>query len=113
MCARLSGREAQCPEETVVYGTSEGLSQGRHNEDRMRRADSWLGRSEKSASGREKARTFEEETGLDCERFIFLWIAFNAAYGRELIDDDEANPDSHTWGKVAWPRINETPDSGR
>ena len=27
--------------------------------------------------------------------------------------DIEANPDSHTWGKVAWPRINETPDSGR
>ena len=113
MCARLSGREAQCPEETVVYGTSEGLSQGRHNEDRMRRADSWLGRSEKSASGREKARTFEEETGLDCERFIFLWIAFNAAYGRELIDDDEANPDSHTWGKVACPRIDEAAESGR
>ena len=97
----------------VVCGTSEGLSQGRHNEDRMRRADSWLGRSGKSATGREKARTCEEETGLDCERFIFLWIAFNAAYGRELIDDDEANPDSHTWGKVAWPRINEAPDSGR
>ena len=55
----------------------------------MRRADSWLARSEKAASDREKARTCEEKTGLDCEQFIFLWIAFNAAYGRELIDDDD------------------------
>ena len=70
-----------------VYRTSEELSQGRHNEDRMRRADSWLERSERAASDRERARTREEETGLDCERFIFLWIAFNSAYGRELIDD--------------------------
>lgn len=70
-----------------MYRTSEELPQGRHNEDRMRRADSWLERSEKAASDREKARTCEEETGLDCERFIFLWIAFNAAYGRELVDD--------------------------
>ena len=27
--------------------------------------------------------------------------------------DIEANPDSHTWGKVACPRIDEAPDSGR
>lgn len=77
-----------------MYRTSERLSHSRHNEDRMRRADSWLRRSEKSASDREKARTCEEETGLDCERFIFLWIAFNAAYGRELIDDDDPTRES-------------------
>ena len=72
-----------------VYRTSEELPQGRHNEDRMRRADSWLERSERAASDRERARTREEEIGLDCERFIFLWIAFNSAYGRELVDDDD------------------------
>ncbi len=27
--------------------------------------------------------------------------------------DIEANPDSHTWGKVACPRIDEAPDSRR
>ena len=72
-----------------VYRTSEELSQGRHNEARMRRADSWLDRSERAACDRERARTREEGIGLDCERFIFLWIAFNSAYGRELIDDDD------------------------
>ena len=40
-----------------------------HNEDRRRRADSWLAQSEKVDS--------------DDEKFIFLWIAFNAAYGGE------------------------------
>ena len=44
--------------------------QCQHNEDRMRRADSWIERSEK------------KET-KDIERFMFLWIAFNAAYGDE------------------------------
>lgn len=80
-----------------MYRTSEELSQGRHNQDRMRRADSWLERSEKAASDRKNARTREEETGLDCERFIFLWIAFNAAYGPELVDDD----DSREWKRFS------------
>ena len=80
-----------------MYRTSEELSQGRHNEDRMRRAGSWIKRSEKTASDRKNVRTGEEETGLDCERFIFLWIAFNAAYGRELVDDD----DSREWERFS------------
>ncbi len=47
------------------------ISQRQHNEDRLRRADSWLRRSEAAKD--------------DTERFIFLWIAFNAAYGRETL----------------------------
>lgn len=45
------------------------IPQRQHNEDRLRRAKSWLRRS--------------KEAKDDTERFIFLWIAFNAAYGRE------------------------------
>ncbi len=40
-----------------------------HNEDRFRRANSWIEQSKKVKS--------------DDEKFIFLWIAFNAAYGDE------------------------------
>ena len=65
--------------------TSGELPQSAHNADRIRRARSWLERSEKSASGLEKAESEEEKAGLHCEQFIFLWIAFNAAYGFELI----------------------------
>ena len=54
------------------------LHQREHNEHRMRRAFSWLERSK-------RARTDEE-------RFIFLWIAFNAAYGAESTDIDEHHP---------------------
>ena len=46
------------------------MSQIQHNIDRMRRADSWHERSRRAES--------------DNDRFIFLWIAFNAAYGSEL-----------------------------
>ena len=53
----------------MVRRSSE-ISQSEHNETRMRRAWSWLHLSEKSKSHDEK--------------FIFLWIAFNAAYGTEL-----------------------------
>lgn len=49
---------------------SRDIPQSEHNETRMRRAWSWLHLSEKSRSHDEK--------------FIFLWIAFNAAYGTEL-----------------------------
>ncbi len=56
---------------------SSEISQSEHNETRMRRAWSWLHLSEKSKSHDEK--------------FIFLWIAFNSAYGTELPDrsDDD------------------------
>ncbi len=48
-----------------------------HNQDRLRRADSWLAQSENVTS--------------DDEKFIFLWIAFNAAYGGEPSDTPEPN----------------------
>ena len=54
--------------------TAARIPQRRHNEDRLRRADSWLRRS--------------EAAGDDTERFIFLWIAFNAAYGQGVISSD-------------------------
>ena len=44
----------------------------------MRRAFTWLERSEKAQS--------------DDEKFIFLWIALNAAHGGELIGMDAKNP---------------------
>ena len=56
---------------------SRDIPQSEHNETRMRRAWSWFHLSEKSRSHDEK--------------FIFLWIAFNAAYGKEHLgtsDDD-------------------------
>ncbi len=51
------------------------ISQSEHNEHRMRRAFSWLDLSEKAQTNEGK--------------FIFLWIAFNAAYGAEptVMDD--------------------------
>ncbi len=45
-------------------------TQRKHNEDRIRRAKTWLKRSSR------KRTTI-------VERFIFLWISFNAAYGNE------------------------------
>ena len=62
--------------------TGEPAPQQQHNEDRMRRAYTWLERSER------------KETE-DIERFMFLWIAFNAAYGdesalREFVEGGEA-----------------------
>ena len=55
------------------------VPQRQHNEDRLRRAASWWQRSEVA-------------TG-DTDRFIFLWIAFNAAYGVEPpISDPDARP---------------------
>ena len=58
------------------------MSQRQDNEDRMRRAESWYERS------------LRVET--DDERFIFLWIAFNAAYGRDPngLSNDEIAPGS-------------------
>ena len=54
--------------------TIDQIPRRQHNEDRLRRADSWFERSE----------TAKDET----ERFIFLWIAFNAAYGYEVVPSD-------------------------
>lgn len=51
------------------------MSQRAQNKDRLRRAYSWLHRS--------------EEAETDDERFIFLWIAFNAGYGVELAKDGD------------------------
>ena len=51
--------------------TSNEVPAREHNEDRMRRAFSWLEKSNKTDNPHEK--------------FIFLWIAFNAAYGAETI----------------------------
>ena len=45
-----------------------------HNEDRIRRAGSWLRRSDEATS--------------DGEQVIFLWIAFNAAYGSDAVDSE-------------------------
>ena len=50
--------------------TGKPAPQRQHNEDRMRRARTWLERS-------------RQEGTEDVERFVFLWIAFNAAYGNE------------------------------
>ena len=57
-----------------VARTADEIPQRQHNEDRMRRAKGWHERSEEATS--------------DGERFIFLWIAFNAAYGSEASDSE-------------------------
>lgn len=54
--------------------TADQIPQRQHNEDRMRRAKSWLKRSEAATN--------------EGEKFIFLWIAFNAAYGSNASDPD-------------------------
>ncbi len=51
------------------------VPQRQHNEDRIRRAESWRKGSEGAAPDSE-------------EKFIFLWIAFNAAYGAENVSLD-------------------------
>ena len=60
---------------TGPEGTDEPAPQRQHNEDRMRRARSWLARS-------------RQEGTEEVERFVFLWIAFNAAYGDEAALQD-------------------------
>ena len=55
----------------IGIGTAgDPASQCQHNKDRMRRAGAWIKRSEQKGT-------------KDIERFMFLWIAFNAAYGNE------------------------------
>ena len=73
--------------------TSQQVPQEQHNEDRMRRAQSWFERSKTSEGNRKKAGNDREKAAaFDCEQFIFLWISFNAAYGRELLDDRNEDP---------------------
>ena len=57
-----------------VARTVDEIPQRQHNADRMRRARSWLERGEVATN--------------DEERFIFLWIAFNAAYGSDALDSE-------------------------
>ena len=54
----------------AIVRTIDQVPQRQHNEDRLRRADSWHRRSKEATS--------------DAEKFIFLWISFNAAYGAEV-----------------------------
>ena len=68
--------------------TSSEVPQRQHNEDRMRRADSWLERSIQAKHAEDEGSGDIENTGLACERFVFLWIAFNAAYGYDLVDEE-------------------------
>ena len=68
-------------------GTGGGVPQRQHNEDRMRRAESWLARADRAASESEKTGAGADDTGFACERFLFLWISFNAAYGYEMMED--------------------------
>ena len=64
------------------------VPQRQHNADRMRRAESWLARANRAASEGEKADDDTDDIGFACERFMFLWISFNAAYGYEVIEDE-------------------------
>ena len=68
--------------------TSCQVSQREHNSDRKRRARSWLERSKEVARRREDTRNEEEKSGSYYEEFVFLWIAFNAAYGYDMPDED-------------------------
>ena len=69
--------------------TSNHVPPREHNKDRVRRAKSWLERSKRCARDRQEAAGPQDETALYCEQFIFLWIAFNAAYGREPFGSQE------------------------
>ena len=62
---------------SVITRTADQVPQRQHNQDRMRRADSW--------------HRLSKEVDSCAEKFIFLWIAFNAAYGAELtgLDPDK------------------------
>ena len=64
------------------------MSQGEHNKVRLRRADSWLRRSEMAET--------------DDEKFIFLWIAFNAAYGVELSEPGDDTTESGRFRDFLW-----------
>ena len=69
----------------AMHKTSSDVPQWQHNEDRMRRAESWLAKANRAAREGEEA---SDGVGFACERFMFLWISFNAAYGYEVIEDE-------------------------
>ena len=58
------------------------VPQRQHNEDRLRRASSW--------------HELSKTAGTDDEKFMFLWIAFNAAYGGGSIIGDSEQPTRET-----------------
>ncbi len=64
--------------------TDQLVPQRQHNEDRMRRAHSWIKRSKQKGT-------------KEIERFMFLWIAFNAAYGDESALRDFVEDESETY----------------
>ena len=64
------------------------VPQRQHNADRMRRAESWLARADRAASEGERAGGGADGIGFACERFLFLWISFNAAYGYDAPDEE-------------------------
>ena len=68
--------------------TSNDVPQWQHNKDRMRRAESWLARANRTVSEGEKAGAGADDTGFACERFMFLWISFNAAYGCDMMENE-------------------------
>lgn len=64
--------------------TIKEVPQCQHNKDRMRRAKSWLNRSKKAERDSVKVKMKKNQADFYYEQFIFLWIAFNAAYGQDL-----------------------------
>ena len=72
---------------------SSQISQREQNATRLRRAESWLELSEKSQS--------------DDEKFIFLWISFNAAYGTKLPDTSD---NGRSTASKEWKRFTEFVD---
>lgn len=50
--------------------SSRQVPQEQHNEDRMRRAESWLGRAKAAEAKRDQTISEEEKAALDCEQFI-------------------------------------------
>ena len=68
------------------------MFQRQHNDDRMRRAESWQRRCQ---------ATSNDDRFSDYDRFIFLWIAFNAAYGSEpyglAVDISDTGGEQKTW----------------
>ncbi len=69
----------------------DAVQQQQHNKDRIRHADTWIKRS-------------EQENVVDIECSMFLWIAFNAAYGNEtaLRDFVEEQDKSGVLERIEW-----------
>jgi len=71
-----------------MHRTSRDVPQRQHNKDRIRRAKSWLARANRAVIEGEKAGAGADDTGFACERFMFLWISFNAAYGCDMMENE-------------------------